>query len=221
MRFDIITVFPHILDSYFGEAIIKRGVKSGKIEIFPHDLRDFTHDKHRTTDDTPYGGGAGMLMKIEPIAECLDEIIKKSPFERKEILILIMSAKGKLFDSEKAEKWAKKFSQIIIICGRYEGVDERVVKHLVDQEISIGNYVLSGGELGAGIVVDAVSRFVPGVLGNPASLAEESHNSQALEYPQYTRPPIFRGWKVPKILLSGDHQAIAEWRGKKIKNFHS
>ncbi len=212
MQFDIVTVFPQMLDSYFDESILKRGVKTKKIKIRTHDLRDFTHDKHRTTDDTPYGGGAGMLMKIEPIFECLQKILKKSKFDRKKILILLMSAKGKNFDAKKAKNWAKKFSQIIIVCGRYEGVDERVAKYLVDREISIGNFVLSGGELAAGVIIDAVSRFIPGVLGNPDSLREESHNSANLEYPQYTRPPIFKGWKVPRILLSGDHQKITQWR---------
>ena len=129
--------------------------------------------------------------------------------------MLLTSAKGKAFDSRKAKSWARKFSQIIVVCGRYEGVDERVARYLVDQEISVGNYVLSGGELAAGIIVDAVSRFVPGVLGNPDSLKEESHNSNELEYPQYTRPPVFRGWKVPEVLLSGNHKEIEKWRREK------
>lgn len=215
MEFDIVTVFPHILDSYFEESIIKRGVKTKKIKIRTHDLRDFTYDKHRTTDDTPYGGGAGMLMKVEPIFECLNKILKKSKFNRKKILVVLTSAKGKPFDSKKAKSWTQKFSQIVIVCGRYEGVDERVAEYLVDREISIGNYILSGGELAAGVIVDAVSRFVPGVLGNPESLKEESHNSNELEYPQYTRPPVFRDWKVPEVLLSGNHKEIENWRKQK------
>ncbi len=217
MRFDIVTVFPKILDSYLNEALLKRATKAKKIKIFCHDLRDYTKDKHRTTDDNPYGGGAGMLMKIEPVFACLESILKKSPHPRKKIFVISLSAKGKNFTSQKAKLWAKKFNQVIFICGRYEGVDERINKYLADQEISIGNYILSGGELGAAVILDAVSRFVPGVLGNPDSLKEESHSKDYLEYPQYTRPPVFKGWKVPQALLSGNHKEIEKWRQERLR----
>ncbi len=190
-----------------------------------HNLRDYTLDKHKTTDDKPFGGGPGMVMKIEPIYYAIQEITKKQKnlkTKKHKTRVILLSAKGKQFDQKKA-KALSKYQQIILICGRYEGVDERVAKYLADEEISIGNYVLTGGELPAMIVVDAVTRLLPKVLGEPESLKEESffiktkEGGFTLEYPQYTRPAEFKGWKVPKILLSGDHQKIKEWREKHKK----
>jgi len=212
MHFDIITIFPQILDSYFSFAQIKRAKEKGLIDIALHDLRDFTKDKHRTTDDAPYGGGAGMVMKVEPIEKCIAEVLKQSPFPREEIKIILLSAKGKIFTQKKSSELSKKYKQIIFICGRYEGVDERVAKHVADEEISLGKFVLSGGELGAALVLDSVTRLLPEVLGNKESLLEESYNTQEIEYPQYTRPEVFKGWKVPKALLSGDPKEINKWR---------
>lgn len=217
MIFDIITVFPQILDSYFSFAQIKRAKEKGLIEIRSHDLRDFTSDKHRTTDDSPYGGGAGMVMKIQPIDKCLKKILEESPFEKKEILVILLSAKGNIFSQKKAIKFSKKYRQIVLICGRYEGVDERVAQFLVDEEVSLGKFIISGGELGAATVIDAVTRLLPGVLGNEESLLEESYNDQKKEYPQYTRPEVYKNWKVPSVLLCGDPKKIQKWRESKQK----
>lgn len=215
MKFDIVTIFPRILDSYFQEAQIKRAVAKKLIEVETHDLRDYAEDKHRTTDDIPYGGGAGMVMKVEPIFKNVRAILKKSRFKRKEIRVIMLSAKGKIFDQKKARALAQKYKQLVLICGRYEGVDQRVAEHIADEEIAVGPYVLSGGELGAAIIVDSITRLVPGVVGNESSLVEESYENETLEYPQYTRPEMFEGWKVPEILLSGDHGKIKKWREQK------
>jgi len=218
MRFDIITIFPKILDSYFAEAQIKRAEAGRLVKVKVHDLRDYAFDKHRTTDDIPYGGGAGMVMKVEPVYKNVEAVIEESSFGCGDVRIILLSAKGKPYDQKKARELTKKYRQIILICGRYEGVDERVAKHIADEEISIGPYVLSGGELGAAVIVDSVTRLVPGVVGNEASLVEESYEANTTEYPQYTRPEEFKGWKVPKVLLSGDHKKIESWRkGKKKK----
>lgn len=213
MQFDLVTIFPSILDSYFQYAQLKRALDKKIIEINTHDIRDYTHDKHKTVDDVPYGGGAGMIMKVEPIYECIEDILAKSKIARKDTRIILLSAKGKIFDQKKAQEFAK-YKKIVLISGRYEGVDERVAKNICDEEISIGKFIISGGELGSGIVMDAVTRLLPGVLGNTQSLAEESYNSKNLEYPQYTRPEKFKGWKVPKVLLSGNHKLISSWRKK-------
>ena len=219
MFFQIVTIFPQILNSYFREAQIKRAKEKKKIKIRVHDLRAYTTDKHRTVDDLPYGGGAGMVMKPEPIFRCVETILQKSRLEREKTRIILLSAKGKPFNQKKAKEYAKKYKQLIFVCGRYEGVDERVAKFLADEEVSVGPYVLSGGELGAAVIIDAVTRIVPGVVGNVESLKEESHENDSLEYPQYTRPEEFRGLKVPQVLLSGDHKKIAKWRKKKQKKF--
>ncbi len=209
MQFDIITIFPTIFDSYFNESILKRAQVNKKITIKIHNLRDYTTDKHKTTDDKPYGGGPGMVMKVEPIYKCLKKIRKK----RKSKTILL-SAKGKLFNQPLAKRYTK-LDQLLLICGHYEGVDERV-KRYIDEELSIGQYVLTGGEIPAMAVVDAVTRLLPGVLGDKNSTKEEtfSKNLQYIEYPHYTRPENFQGQKVPKILLSGNHQSIKKWRDK-------
>jgi len=221
MTFDILTIFPKIFDSYFNEGILGRARKKGLIKINIHNLRDFTDDKHKTTDDVPYGGGPGMVMKIEPIFRALKKIIpkrigpdgfKKDPKEESRIILL--SARGKTFDQKKAQKLSQA-KRLILICGRYEGVDQRVGDFLVDEELSIGNFVLSGGELGAMLIVDAISRLTPDVLGNKESLGEESFSAGFnKEYPHYTRPREFNGLKVPEVLLSGDHQKIEAWRKK-------
>jgi tRNA (guanine37-N1)-methyltransferase len=220
VKFDIITIFPKILDSYFAEAQVKRAKAKKLVDVQVHDLRKYAEDKHRTTDDIPYGGGAGMVMKVEPIYKNVEEILKKSPYKRDKIRVVLLSAKGKLYDQKKAAQLAKKYQQIILICGRYEGVDERVAQKIAAEEISVGPYVLSGGELGAAIIVDSITRLVPGVVGNKASLEEESYIGSQVEYPQYTRPEEFQGWKVPKELLSGDHKRIKEWREQKKKNIN-
>ena len=219
MKFNIITIFPQIFDSYFNESILKRAREKNLIEIKIHNLRDYTTDRHKTVDDTPYGGGAGMVLKVEPIYKALGAL--KSKVESRKSKVILLSARGKKWNQQLAKKYSK-LDEIIFICGRYEGVDERV-KKLVDEEISIGDYVLTGGELGAMIIVDSITRLLPGVLGNAESAINESHSEPGiLEYPQYTRPEEFeiggRKQKVPKILLSGDHQKIASWRKKKMKN---
>ena len=218
MKFDIITIFPQIFDSYFNESILARARKEKLIKINVHNLRDYTEDKHKTVDDAPYSGGAGMVFKIEPIYKVLKKIIGRKRIKNKTKIILL-SAKGKKFDQAMARKFSK-LDKLILICGRYEGVDERVAKHLVDEEISVGDYVLTGGEIPAMVVVDSVSRLIKGVVGNKESIKEESFlKKDYLEYPHYTRPEIFSpdkktNWKVPEVLLSGNHQKIKEWKEK-------
>lgn len=208
MQFDIITIFPNIFDSYFNTSILKIAQRKKKIKINIHNLRDYTNDRHHSTDDRPYGGGPGMVMKIEPLSKCLKAIKKK-----KRCKILIMDPAGKMFNQRIAQNYAEKLDQIILICGRYEGYDARIYK-LADEKISIGQYVLSGGELPAMIITEAITRLLPGVLGHKHSAKEEtfSWNLDYIEYPQYTRPENFHGQKVPKILLSGNHQKILSWR---------
>ncbi len=218
--FHIITIFPKIFDSYFEEGVLRRAKKAGKIEIKIHNLRDFTNDKHSTVDDTSYGGGPGMVLKVEPIFEAVKKIKLdiKEKNEDSKIKTVLFSAKGKEFDQKKAENLAENFSDIIMICGRYEGVDERVAENVVDEEISIGKYILTGGEIPAMVLVDSVSRLIPEVLGNAESLKSESHASKGeLDYPVYTKPEEFKSWKVPEVLLSGDHGKIEEWRDENRK----
>ena len=216
MIFHITTIFPEIFASYFNESILKRAQKNKIVNIKIHDLRQWTDDKHRTVDDTPYGGGAGMVMKIEPIYKAIEDL--KSQNRKSKIILL--SAKGKRWNQQLAKKYSK-MDKIILLCGRYEGVDERI-KKFVDEEISIGDYVLTGGEIPAMAIVDSITRLFPGFLRNAASAKDESHSVPGiLEYPQYTRPKIFavkgKKYPVPKILLSGDHKKIAKWREKKKK----
>ena len=219
MRFDIITIFPKILDSYFNESIIKRAQDEGHIKIEAHDLRAWTDDKHKTVDDTPYGGGAGLVMKVEPLYRAISSI--KSKVESRKSKVILLSAKGKTWDQQMAKEYSK-LDNIIMVCGRYEGVDERVMEY-IDEEISIGDYVLTGGELGAGILIDTITRLLPGVLGNEESAVDESHSTpNLLEYPQYTRPEIFTDskgneHKVPDVLLSGNHAEIEKWRKSQKK----
>jgi len=210
MKIYILSVFPDMLNCVLNYTIIKRAQDKGKLEIDNVDLRDFTHDKHRTTDDYPFGGGAGMLMKPEPIYEAMD-YIKSSD----DVWTVLLTPQGELFEQRKAKELSLKRS-IVLICGRYEGFDERIRK-LADEEISIGKFVLSGGEMAAMCILDATTRLLPGVLGNEESLKEETFNDGTIEYPQYTRPSVFRGMQVPEVLLSGNHQEIAKWKLGKLK----
>lgn len=206
MRFDIITILPDAF-SYLNQSILKKAQDKKKIKIFIHNLRDFAQDKHKTVDDAPFGGGPGMVLKVEPIYNAVNKIIIPSlKGKRFGTRVILFSTRGKKFNEKEARRLSK-YKQLILICGRYEGVDERVAKKIADEEISIGDHVLSGGELPAMVVVDAVARFIPGVLGK-----QESLEAIKGSYPVYTRPEIFRGWRVPKVLLSGNHQAIAKWR---------
>lgn len=208
MRIDIITLFPSMFKGPFEESIIKRAQQKGIVEIHLHNLRDFTTDRHRTVDDAPFGGGAGMVMKVEPIYRALNHIKKEL---KKEGKVILLSPQGRKLTQELVAE-LKEENSLILICGRYEGVDERVREHLVDKEISIGDYVLSGGELPAMVLVDALVRLLPGAVGNERSVREDSFYRGLLDYPQYTRPAEFMGWKVPEVLRSGDHQRIEEWR---------
>jgi tRNA (guanine37-N1)-methyltransferase len=217
MQFNILTIFPEIFSTYLDASILGRAQTEKLIAIGLHNIRDHADDKHNTVDDTPYGGGAGMVMKIKPIDGALASIKQNSTTKLKQRTI-VLSARGKRFDQQKAEDYAE-LDQLNLICGRYEGIDQRVANHLADEELSIGSYVLNGGEVAAMVVLEAVSRLIPGVLKNPESLKEESYSSQSpehsntqIEYPQYTRPEEYKGWKVPEILLSGDHAKIQQWR---------
>lgn len=207
MHVDIITIFPSMFDSVLNSSILKRAVKKGKLRVTVNNLRDYAEDKHNTTDDAPYGGGAGMVMKVEPIVKCLKSIEKK----KKGFKILLTPA-GKKFDQKMAIKLAKK-KNLILVCGHYEGFDERV-KDYIDEEVSIGDFVLTGGEVPALVVIDAVVRLLPGVLGNKESAKNESFMADFLDYPHYTRPADYKGKKVPEVLLSGNHKAIAKWRSE-------
>lgn len=226
MRFDIISLFPESLTPYFGVSILKRAQEKNFITIVTHQLRDFAHDKHKTVDDTPYGGGAGMVLKVEPIAEALETVCndqitsnEEPSADRKNLKTrrILFSAKGKIITQEDIQRLAD-YDHLIMVCGRYEGVDERVAAHLVDEELSIGAYVLTGGEIPALVVVDAVARLIPGVLGNSESAKTESHTIVGtLEYPQYTKPEEWQGMRVPDVLLSGHHGEIEKWRAALLK----
>lgn len=204
MKIDIITIFPQMFSASFNFGLIKKAQERGLIEIRVHNLRDFATDKHRKVDDYPYSGGAGMVLKPEPIFAAV-ESVKEEGAE-----IILLSPSGELFNQSLAHQLSRK-NQLILICGRYEGVDERVREYLCTRAISIGDYILMGGEVAAMVIVEVVARLIPGVLGSAQSLREESIEQGLLEYPQYTRPAVFRGWKVPEVLLSGNHQAIAKW----------
>jgi tRNA (guanine37-N1)-methyltransferase len=211
MRFDIMTLFPEMTDGILGESIIGRAQNSGKVEIYSHNIRDFSLDKHRRVDDTTYGGGMGMLMAAPPIYRCWNDIIEKTDY--KKIKTVYMSPQGRVLTQSIAREYLD-CEQIIILCGHYEGVDRRIVEEIVDDEISIGDYVLTGGELPACIFVDCVSRMLDGVLSDPECFENESIASGMLEYPQYTRPVDFMGRKVPEVLMSGNHEEIRKWRYK-------
>ena len=207
LRFDIVSIFPGMFESPFGDSIIQRAREEGLLDIRLHDLRDYSLNKHRKVDDNPFGGGVGMVMNVEPIARAIAAVKKEVPETR----TILLSPGGKPLDQEKAWELSR-LTSLTLVCGRYEGVDERVRLHYVDEEISIGDYVLTGGELPAMVLVETVSRLLPGVLGDPESVVEESFHDDLLEYPQYTRPQDYEGYKVPEILVSGDPKKIHDWQ---------
>ena len=207
LRFDIVSIFPGMFASPFGDSIIQRAREAGLLDINVHDLRDYSLNKHRKVDDSPFGGGVGMVMNVEPIARAITAVKKEVPETR----TILLSPGGRPFDQEKAWELSS-LPSLTLICGRYEGIDERIRLHYVDEEISIGDYVLTGGELPAMVLVEAISRLLPGVLGDPESVVEESFHDDLLEYPQYTRPRDYEGLKVPEILVSGDPKKIRDWQ---------
>lgn len=207
MRFDIFSLFPEVFDSYLNTSILKRAQDSKALEVHTHNIRDWTTDKHHTTDDTPYGGGGGMVMKPEPVFASVEGVLGKPP----SCPVILLSPQGRTFNQKIAFELAER-AHLALLCGRYESLDERIRQHLVSDAISIGDYVLTGGELPALVLIDAVARLLPGVLGDPEAALDDSHATGLLEYPHYTRPPEFRGWGIPDILLSGNHAEIARWR---------
>ncbi|MEQ1949177.1 MAG: tRNA (guanosine(37)-N1)-methyltransferase TrmD [Bryobacteraceae bacterium] len=216
MKFHIVTIFPEFFQGPFEHGVVKRACDAGLVEIHVHDLRTWTYDRHRTVDDRPFGGAEGMLLKAGPIFEAVEAIWpekargERSPMKK----VALMTPQGRKFDQRLAREYSG-LEELILICGRYEGVDERVAEHLADDEVSVGDYVLSGGELAAAVVIDAVARLVPGVLGNDTSVVDESFGEKnLLDWPQYTRPAEFRGWKAPDVLLGGNHEEIRKWREK-------
>ena len=218
MQFDIFTLLPEIFPPYLESSILNRARQKGLIDVRVHNIRDHTHDKHHTTDDTPYGGGGGMVMKPEPVFEAVETILGlapraslSDPAPESNIPIILLTPQGRVFNQTIAKELSQ-HPRIVLLCGRYEGVDERIREHLVTDEISIGDYVLTGGELPALMIIDAVSRLLPGVLGDPTGAEDDSHSMGLLEYPHYTKPPEFRGWKVPDVLASGNHAKIEKWR---------
>jgi tRNA (guanine37-N1)-methyltransferase len=217
MRIDIVTLFPEICRAPLTESIMKRAQDKGMVDLHVHNLRDWTTDKHHVVDDAPFGGGQGMVMKPEPIFAAVEQLkgatstVQLSEIENRKSKIILMSPGGRRFDQQLARQLSQE-SHLIIICGHYEGVDHRVIEHLVDLEISIGDYVLTNGAIAAAIIVDTIVRLLPGVLGHDQSASDDSFSSNLLEAPQYTRPAEFRDWKVPEVLLSGNHAEIAAWR---------
>jgi tRNA (guanine37-N1)-methyltransferase len=224
MQFEVFTLLPEVFPPYLESSILKRAIQRGLIDVRVHNIREYTQDKHHTTDDTPYGGGGGMVMKPEPVFEAVDSVLELTalqtppePFVQTQerpvstIPIILLTPQGRVFDQRVAEELSG-HERIALLCGRYEGVDERIREHLVTDEISMGDYVVTGGELPAMILIDAVSRLIPGVLGDPTGAQDDSHSMGLLEYPHYTKPPDYRGWKVPEVLLSGDHGKIEKWR---------
>lgn len=212
MRFDILTLFPDVVRAVLDSSIIGRASQNGIITVKAHDIRDYTIDKHKKTDDTPYGGGKGMLMSTQPICDCFDAVCRELGEGSKKVIYA--SPRGRIFNHEVAKELSQ-YDNLIILCGHYEGIDQRVIDEIVDEEISIGDYVLTGGEIPACIMVDAVSRLVDGVLSNKECYENESIASGLLEYPQYTKPRVFRGREVPEVLLSGHHENIEKWRLEK------
>jgi tRNA (guanine37-N1)-methyltransferase len=208
IRFDVLTLFPDMFQSPLASSVLKKAIDRGLIEVTIYNIRDFTTDKHRVVDDTPYGGGSGMVMKAGPIVEGIEQIKSANGSPR----VILMTPQGIPFDHKEARRLCK-YGHLVFVCGRYEGIDERV-RDYVDEEISIGDYILMGGELAVMVVIDAVSRFVPGVLGSGESVLEESFANTLLEYPQYTRPRVFKGKRVPEVLISGNHREIVRWRRK-------
>jgi tRNA (guanine37-N1)-methyltransferase len=211
VKFHIVTIFPEFFSGPFEHGVIRRAAAAGRLEIQVHDLRNWTYDRHKTVDDRPFGGGEGMLLKPEPIFEAVETVFPERGANQR---VVLLSAQGRRFDQALARAYSQ-FDELLLICGRYEGVDERVARHLADEEVSIGDFVLSGGELAAAVIVDSVARLLPGVLGNEDSSRNESFSEEReglLDCPQYTRPAEFRGWKVPDVLLGGNHEEIRRWR---------
>jgi len=215
MRIDILTLFPQMFEAPFRFGIFQRAIDNELVDIKVHNIRDFTHDKHHTVDDSPYGGGAGMVMQPGPIFEAVEAIRESVPGEENNFSVILLTPQGRPFSQQIALELSLR-RHLVFICGHYEGVDERVSEHLATDEISIGDYVLTGGEVPALVVVDAVLRLLPGVLGSDDSPLDDSHAGGLLEYPQYTRPADFRGWTVPEVLLSGNHAQIARWRREQV-----
>jgi tRNA (guanine37-N1)-methyltransferase len=216
MQFDVFTLLPEVFPSYLETSILKRARDRNLIDVRVHNIRDYTHDKHHVTDDTPYGGGGGMVMKPEPVFEALETVLglnppPSPPMPGANIPIILLTPQGRVFKQSIAKELSA-YPHIALLCGRYEGIDERIREHLVTDEISIGDYVLTGGEIPALILIDAISRLLPNVLGDPTGAEDDSHAMGLLEYPHYTRPPEFRGWQAPEVLLSGDHAKIDKWR---------
>jgi tRNA (guanine37-N1)-methyltransferase len=207
MHFDVFSLFPSIFQSYFEISILQKAIEKNLLQIQIHNIRDWTFDKHHVTDDTPYGGGGGMVMKAEPIFSAIEDILGT----KTDAPIILMSPQGKPFNTQMAMDLTK-YSKLVILCGRYEGIDERVIEHLVTDQISIGDFVVTGGELPALMLIDAVARFIPGVLGDPEGAKDDSFGNGLLEHPHYTRPENFRGWQVPDVLLSGHHAKIEVWK---------
>jgi len=216
MQFEVFTLLPEVFPSYLDTSILKRARERGLIHVNVHNIRDYTHDRHNTTDDQPYGGGGGMVMKPEPVFEAIETVLGlasplSTPEPESNIPIILLTPQGRVFNQSIAKELSQ-HKKIALLCGRYEGIDERIRESLVTDQISIGDYVLTGGELPALILIDAVSRLLPNVLGDPTGAEDDSHAMGLLEYPHYTRPPEFRGNKVPDVLLSGDHKKIDKWR---------
>jgi tRNA (guanine37-N1)-methyltransferase len=211
MQFEVFTLLPEVFPPYLESSILQRARQRGLIDVRIHNIRDYTHDRHHTTDDTPYGGGGGMVMKPEPVFEAVESVLGISSGQASSIPVILLTPQGRVFTQRVAEELARN-KRIALLCGRYEGVDERIREHLVTDEVSVGDYVLTGGELPALLIIDAVSRLIPGVLGDPTGAEDDSHSMGLLEYPHYTKPSEFRGWKVPEVLLSGDHGRIEKWR---------
>ena len=230
MKFEVFTLLPEVFPAYLESSILKRASERGLIDVSVHNIREYTHDKHHVTDDTPYGGGGGMVMKPEPVFESVESVLGQNPVQSQPspalapgasvdtaqakgqpVPIILLTPQGRVFTQRVAEELSR-HERIALICGRYEGVDERIREHLVTDEISIGDYVLTGGELPAMILIDAISRLIPGVLGDPTGAEDDSHSMGLLEYPHYTKPAEFRGWKVPEVLQSGNHARIEQWR---------
>ncbi len=207
MRFDVFSLFPAALRPYLEVSILQRAIENGLVQVELHDIRAWTTDRHHVTDDTPYGGGGGMVMKTGPVFKAVEEVLGAPPA----CPLVLLTPQGRVFNQQIARELAE-YPRLGLLCGRYEGVDERIRQHLVTDELSIGDYVLTGGELPALVVIDAVARFIPGVLGDPDGAMDDSHASGLLEYPHYTRPVEFRNWRVPDVLLSGNHAEINKWR---------
>lgn len=210
MRFDIFTLLPEVFPAYLSASILLKAREKGLIQVDVHDIRSFTTDRHHVTDDAPYGGGGGMVMKPEPVFDAVESVLGTNL----SCPVILLTPQGRVFTQDVARELAG-YDRIAMICGRYEGFDERIREHLVNDEISVGDYVLTGGELPALTIIDAISRLIPGVLGDPTGAEDDSHAMGMLEYPHYTRPPEFRGWKVPEVLLSGNHAEIQRWRTTK------